>query len=128
MKTFTGWQYLLIDLANQFGHDKLVFEERIQWAQDNLSNLEALAEQGIAHGRDHGGAGATEGTDLSPGCANLPWVVAIQVYCGARHGCCIQTWLATWRQGIKLPTICHQNDTPPTKTPSPCLSLLSGWV
>ena len=45
MKTFTGWQYLLIDLANQFGHDKLVFEERIQWAQDNLSNLEALAEQ-----------------------------------------------------------------------------------
>lgn len=45
MKEFSGWQYLLIDLANQFGHDKLVFEERIQWAEDNLSNLEALAEQ-----------------------------------------------------------------------------------
>ncbi len=45
MKKFTGWQYLLIDLANQFGHDKLVFEERIQWAEDNLSNLEALVEQ-----------------------------------------------------------------------------------
>ena len=45
MKEFTGWQYLLIDLANQFGLDKLAFEERIQWAQDNLSQLEAMAEQ-----------------------------------------------------------------------------------
>lgn len=45
MKTFTGWEYLLIDLANHFGHDKLLFEERIQWATDNLSNLEALVDQ-----------------------------------------------------------------------------------
>lgn len=45
MKTFTGWEYLLIDLANQFGHDKLLFEERIQWAKDNLNNLEQLADQ-----------------------------------------------------------------------------------
>jgi hypothetical protein len=45
MKTFTGWEYLLIDLANHFGHDKLLFEERIQWAMDNLNNLEALADQ-----------------------------------------------------------------------------------
>jgi len=53
MKTFTGWEYLLIDAANHFGHsaqhgqdlDKLLFEERIQWATDNLSNLEALADQ-----------------------------------------------------------------------------------
>jgi hypothetical protein len=44
MQTFTGWQYLLIDLANQFGLDKLLFEERIKWAEDNLDNLEALAE------------------------------------------------------------------------------------
>lgn len=44
MQTFTGWQYLLIDLANQFGLDKLVFEERIKWAEDNLHQLEALAE------------------------------------------------------------------------------------
>ena len=27
MKTFTGWHYLLIDLANQFGHDKMSFED-----------------------------------------------------------------------------------------------------
>lgn len=45
MKRYTGWKYLLIDLANQFGHDKLLFEERIQWAKDNLNNLEQLADQ-----------------------------------------------------------------------------------
>jgi len=45
MKTFTGWQYLLIDLANQFGHDKLVFEKRIEWAEANLNELEDLADQ-----------------------------------------------------------------------------------
>ena len=45
MSQFTGWQWLLIDAANQYGKDKLLFEERIQWAEDNLSNLEALAAQ-----------------------------------------------------------------------------------
>lgn len=45
MKTFTGWEYLLIDAANHFGHDKLLFEERIQWATDNLANLEALGDE-----------------------------------------------------------------------------------
>lgn len=42
MQLFTGFQYLLIDAANQFGLDKLLFEERIQWAMDNLANLEQL--------------------------------------------------------------------------------------
>lgn len=45
MKTFTGWQYLLIDLANAFGKDKLRFEERIQWAEDHLAHLETLVDQ-----------------------------------------------------------------------------------
>lgn len=45
MKLFTGFDYLLIDLANHFGLDKLTFEERIQWARTNLDNLEALADQ-----------------------------------------------------------------------------------
>lgn len=45
MQFFTGWQYLLIDLANHYGHDKLLFEERIKWAEDNLGTLEALADQ-----------------------------------------------------------------------------------
>lgn len=44
MKTFTGWQYLLIDAANQFGLDKLTFEERINWTQTNLHQLEELAD------------------------------------------------------------------------------------
>lgn len=42
MKTFTGWEYLLIDAANQFGKDKLTFEERIQWVNTHLHELEAL--------------------------------------------------------------------------------------
>lgn len=45
MKFYTGWQYLLIDVANQFGLDKMVFEDRIEWATDNLHQLEALADQ-----------------------------------------------------------------------------------
>lgn len=45
MKNYSGWQWLLIDVANQFGLDKLIFEERIKWAEDNLANLEALADQ-----------------------------------------------------------------------------------
>lgn len=42
MKKYSGFEYLLIDAANQFGNDKMLFEQRIQWALDNFSNLEAL--------------------------------------------------------------------------------------
>jgi hypothetical protein len=45
MKFFTGWQYLLIDAASQFGLDKLRFEERLEWAQAHLNDLEALADK-----------------------------------------------------------------------------------
>jgi len=45
MKNFTGFQWLLIDAANQMGKDKDLFEERIQWTQDNLQSLESLADQ-----------------------------------------------------------------------------------
>lgn len=48
MTPFTGFQYLLIDAANQFGLDKLLFEERIQWGMDNLADLEALTDQAEA--------------------------------------------------------------------------------
>lgn len=44
VQEFTGWQYLLIDAANNYGLDKLTFAERIQWAEDNLDQLEQLAE------------------------------------------------------------------------------------
>lgn len=45
MKNYSGWQWLLIDCANQFGMDKLLFEERIQWTEANLNDLESLADQ-----------------------------------------------------------------------------------
>jgi hypothetical protein len=45
MQLFTGWQYMLIDLANAFGLDKKLFEERIQWAEANMDSLESLADQ-----------------------------------------------------------------------------------
>lgn len=41
MKPFTGYEYLLIDIANQAGHDKLRFEDRIEWATNNIKTLEA---------------------------------------------------------------------------------------
>ena len=45
MKTFTAFEYLLIDIANHFGLDKLRFEERIEWAKQNINNFEALQDQ-----------------------------------------------------------------------------------
>ena len=52
MQQFTGWQYLLIDLANHWGLDKELFETRIQWAEDNLDKLEQLAED-RGHWKEH---------------------------------------------------------------------------
>jgi len=45
MQQFTGWEYLLIDVANQYGHDRLLFDERIDWATRNLDQLESLVDQ-----------------------------------------------------------------------------------
>ncbi len=45
MKTFTAFEYLLIDACNQWGGDKLLFEERIQWVYDNFTELESKADQ-----------------------------------------------------------------------------------
>ena len=42
MKCFNGIQYIAIDVANSFGHDKMEFEDRIKWVKDNIDNLEAL--------------------------------------------------------------------------------------
>lgn len=41
MNTYTGFEYLLIDVANHFGMDKELFETRIQWGRDNLDRLES---------------------------------------------------------------------------------------
>ena len=45
MQTFTGWEYLLIDVANQYGLDKETFDNRIQWAQAHLDTLEDYIDQ-----------------------------------------------------------------------------------
>ena len=50
MDKFTGFEYLLIDVANQMGHDKEDFPARIQWAMDNLEQLEALGKAKEASG------------------------------------------------------------------------------
>lgn len=42
MQTFTGWEYLLIDAANQWGLDKQTFDIRIEWTIENLKDLESL--------------------------------------------------------------------------------------
>lgn len=44
MEKYSGWEYLLIDVANHYGLDKLLFEERIDWANQNLHHLENLAK------------------------------------------------------------------------------------
>lgn len=41
MKLYTGYQWLLIDAASQYGLDKLTFEKRIEWAERNINNLES---------------------------------------------------------------------------------------
>lgn len=45
MQQFTGWEYLLLDAANQFGHDKRLFEDRLRWVLENLDRLEQLIPQ-----------------------------------------------------------------------------------
>lgn len=45
MQTFSGWEYLCIDVCNQYGGDKLLFEERIQWTTDHLEELETLSDK-----------------------------------------------------------------------------------
>lgn len=43
MTFYTGFQYLMIDAATQFGLDKLTFEERIHWTDTHMVDLEHLA-------------------------------------------------------------------------------------
>lgn len=51
MKTYTPADYLKIDIANHFGLDKLEFEDRIEWVNTNINDLESLADKGDAKTR-----------------------------------------------------------------------------
>ena len=42
MQKFTGLEYLLIDVANNFGLDKEPWDKRIQWVKDNDKDLESF--------------------------------------------------------------------------------------
>lgn len=42
MQYLTGFNYLLVDLANQAGHDKLLWDQRIGWAMDNWADLDTI--------------------------------------------------------------------------------------
>lgn len=43
LQEFTGYEYLLIDVANHFGLDKELYESRIKWAEIHLDKLEEMA-------------------------------------------------------------------------------------
>ena len=45
MMKFSGYEYVMIDVSNQFGNDKLPFEARIQWVHEHMDELEDLVDQ-----------------------------------------------------------------------------------
>lgn len=45
----SGWKWLGVQLANTFGNDKVSYEERIQWALDNDSDIMAYAADPLAN-------------------------------------------------------------------------------
>ena len=44
MQTFTGYEYIMIDIANQNNLDKLSFEDRIEWVKTHMDELESFAD------------------------------------------------------------------------------------
>lgn len=43
-KYMSGWEYMCIDVANYYGLDKKLFEERIQWVYNNIKDLESKVQ------------------------------------------------------------------------------------
>lgn len=44
-KQYTPFEWICIDIANQNGLDKKLFEERVQWVKDNMNQLMVLATE-----------------------------------------------------------------------------------
>lgn len=54
MQSITPYEYLLIDVASQFGHDKCTWEERIDWTKENMPYLEdgiGLAKKSLLYAK-----------------------------------------------------------------------------
>lgn len=45
MELFTPLQYLMIDISNNFGNDKMDWDDRLDWFQKNENQLDKLVEQ-----------------------------------------------------------------------------------
>ena len=41
-KQFTPLEYLYIEIANEYGKDKITYNQRIQWVKDHMDDLESL--------------------------------------------------------------------------------------
>lgn len=44
MEIFTAFQYIKLDIANSFGLDKELFEDRLNWFEANKDNLSGLVD------------------------------------------------------------------------------------
>jgi DNA-directed RNA polymerase len=44
MRTFTGKEYLLLDIANQYGYDRESWDYRLNWVRNNFAHLEQLKD------------------------------------------------------------------------------------
>jgi len=45
MRIYTGFEVICIDIANQFGLDKKLFEDRIYWVTSIIDRLEVLGDK-----------------------------------------------------------------------------------
>jgi len=45
MQEFNGYEYLAIDIANNFGLDRLTWDDRLNWFNDNSSKLEGMIDK-----------------------------------------------------------------------------------
>lgn len=62
MQTFSGLEYLKIDIANSFGLDNLTWDERINWTNQNESKLESLVEEADKPSMFYAGVQALQST------------------------------------------------------------------